>query len=393
MRTSFSAIETFENCPKKYQFQIIDRIKSPKSKEQIFGTCLHSSLRYLLKKSPLYPTIDELIDFFNVFWEYTAKKIEWRDIREKDILFQEGEKILREFYQKNIPLSSTIVALETRFETEIADDDPKKEPHILAGIIDRIDKLENGQFEIIDYKTNRRLPDKKSIDQNLQLSIYGLGFLKKWPELSKIDDLKLSLYFLKHSEKLSTKRGSPDIEKVKERILKSISEIEKEYFPPVPSPLCSYCSYRNICPMFSHLYKKETPQEKEVKSLINEYFDIRDKSDNNAIELAKIKKQINCYLEEKGIDRVFGEKGFIAKTKQVKQDYDLDKVREILEEYNLLDIWNKILLPDKKKLELVLKDVSPDISKKLLVAKTKKRTSSIIRAVKKSLAKIQKELE
>lgn len=395
MRTSFSALEVFENCPKRYEYQVIEKIKSPKSKEQVFGTCLHSALKYLFSKSPLFPTLDETQNYFSISWQESISKIDWLSEQEKEIYSKEAMRILTEFYDKNIKnFSGLILALETRFETKI--EDPRKEGvvHTLAGVIDRVDKLGEGEFEIIDYKTNRRMPSFGGAQQNFQLSIYALGFFEKWPKLAELSNLKLSLYFLKHSEKMTTTLKSEDLEAVRARILKNISEIEKGYFPPIPSPLCKFCSYRNICPMWSHLYMKDSNQsEKEIKKMVDEYFEIKSKSDENAINLAKIKREINSYLDKKGLERVFGEAGFIARSEQTKEDYDLEIVQQILQNKNLDNFWQKIVGPDKKKFEVLLKSLPSDVLGLLEPAKKKPKTTKITRAVKKSLAKVKLDID
>ena len=69
MRTSYSALETFKNCPLKYKFQEIDKIKVPKNVETVFGGSVHSALKYMFERSPLYPTLDQVIDFFRNIWD------------------------------------------------------------------------------------------------------------------------------------------------------------------------------------------------------------------------------------------------------------------------------------------------------------------------------------
>lgn len=394
MRISYSALEVFENCPKRYEYQVIEKIKAPKSKEQVFGTCLHSALKYLFLKAPIFPTLDQLIEYFMISWEEASSKIKLITPQEKEILTTEAKRILTNFYNKNIPnFSSTIVALETRFETQI--EDPKKEglSHTLAGIIDRIDKIDEKQFEIVDYKTNRRMPSFSSSSQNFQLSIYALGFFSKWPDLTDLSGLKLSLYFLKHNEKMTNRIKSEDLEALKNRILKNIEEIEKGYFPPVPSPLCNFCSYRNICPMWSHLYTDlDIPEEKEAKKMIDEYFEIKTKSEESTQKLAKIKKEINKYLEKNNLERVFGDSGFITQTIQTKEDYDLDMIEKIMRDNNLDILWKKIVGPDKKKFESLLKSLPNDVIKLLEPAKKKPKTTKTTRAFKKSIAKIKQDL-
>ena len=68
MRTSYSAIETYLQCPQKYKFQAIDKIRAPKSREAIFGTLVHSSLKFMFQKDPLFPTLEEVIAYFRTHW-------------------------------------------------------------------------------------------------------------------------------------------------------------------------------------------------------------------------------------------------------------------------------------------------------------------------------------
>jgi len=387
MRISYSSLETFENCPKRYEFQVKEKITAPKTKEQAFGTSLHSVLKFLYKQSPIFPTLEEVIDYFRLEWEQNASKVKWTDVKMKEIYFAEGKRIIEDFYRKNIPQSPTIVALESRFEAPI-EDKIKETTHVLTGIIDRIDKIKDGKFEIIDYKTSRRMPAQSTLKDNLQLSLYTLGFLRRWPEMAKLDDLDLSLYFLKHGEKLSTKRNQEDINQTQNRILKNITEIEKNYFPPIPSALCNYCPYRSICPMWSHLYQEETPGEKEVKKMVNEYFGLKGQSDEIDEKLLTIKRQINGYLEKKGLERVFGDEGYIGRSTQTKEDYDMEKLRKILEKNHL---WLEVLTLDKKKFEALLKNLSSPLLKEIEAAKTKTRTQKILKAVRKTLEKIKKD--
>lgn len=389
MRISYSSLEVFENCPKRFEFQVIEKIKTPKTKEQVFGTSLHTTLKRFYSKSPVFPTLDELIDYFRLEWQQVADKVKWPDVKSKEAYFNEGKRILEAFYKKNTGQFPMIVALESGFEAPI--EDPGKETiHILTGIIDRIDKVADDKFEIIDYKTNRKMPPASMLKDNLQLSIYLLGFLKRWPNMAEPERVDLSLYFLKHGEKLSTKRTKEDAEKIKARVLKNIAEIEKNYFPPIPSALCNYCSFRSICPMWSHLYQEPTPEDAEVKKMVDEYFNLKNEADQTDEKLAGIKRQVNTYLEKKGIERVFGEEGFIGRSVQTKQDYDPEKIRHILENHGF---WQQVLSLDKKKFDSLLKKLPPELLKQVEEAKTKTKTMKILKAVKKSLEKIKKDWE
>ena len=68
MRTSYSAIQTYLQCPQRYEFQDIKKIRVPKSREALFGTLIHSTLRFMFKQDPLFPTLDEVVGYFREHW-------------------------------------------------------------------------------------------------------------------------------------------------------------------------------------------------------------------------------------------------------------------------------------------------------------------------------------
>ncbi len=63
MRISYSALETFKRCPLKFKFQYLDRIKTPKRKEAIFGTLIHSALKILHEPGLMIPTEEEILKY------------------------------------------------------------------------------------------------------------------------------------------------------------------------------------------------------------------------------------------------------------------------------------------------------------------------------------------
>lgn len=330
MRTSYSALETFKSCPLKYKYQEIDRIKVPKNIESIFGGSVHSSLKYMFERSPLYPTLDQVIDFFRNLWGKDKP----------DEYCKDGISILEKFYKHNQPWNFNVVDLESRFEVDLKN-------HTLAGIIDRIDKNED-TYEIIDYKTAKKMPSEDSIDKNLQMSIYHLGLTKRWPHLDP-SKIKLSFYFLKHGEKISTSRSPEQLENTKKFILKTIDEIEQKIkdnynFPPLPSGLCDWCGYRQMCPMWKHLYEKKYAKDKikneaELETAVKEYFEIKTQGDKNNERLDELKMLIFAFMDEQKVERVFGEEGYITKKLSERNIYDMKKIKEILEE---LGKWNEV---------------------------------------------------
>jgi len=389
MRTSYSALETYKTCPLKYKYQAIDKIKGKKNKEQMFGSAVHKALHFMHRRDPLFPTLDEVLDSFTNYWNEVKEKVEIPE-NERDFYHEHGKTILKKFYVKNPPWDANILDLESRFEVLI-DDALRGENHVLAGIIDRIDKPRDDSYEIIDYKTSRRMPSQELVDKDLQLSIYNLGLLKRWPHIAS-EQVKLSLYFLEHGEKISSTRSGDATEETKKEVLETIHEIRDREttmdFPPTPGPWCEWCPYKPICPMWKHLYQKEkAPSDEEIKVIISEYFSLKAEIEGENDRVKMLQQKIHQYLDEKGYERVFGEEGYITRRISEKPVYDIEAARQILEP---LGKWPEVLKADEKKLDKVIRALPLEKQNEVLGAIKEKRTMSTLSASRK---KIEEEMD
>jgi putative RecB family exonuclease len=325
MRISYSGLDTYLSCPLKYKYQNIDKIREPKSKEQVFGTLVHSAMHFIHTPALVPPTLEEAVNFFSQNWSGDTfdKEIEER------AAFSQGVKMIQNYYSKNDPADFTIVDLESRFEIEIGDDQMGR--HTIAGIIDRIDKTENG-YEIIDYKTTKKMPSQEKVDENLQLSIYLKAFLDRYPkEIDRIGDITVSLYFLKHGVKLSSTRTMEQLAVLDRSFLDVIAEIEAERFDPTLSPLCDWCGYQRICPLWKHKFPEERKMDsQEARAAIDEFIAVRDTLGGSKKKLMELQEKILAYMDGEGVDRVFGGCGIVGKSIRKTYAYDEAKIREIL---------------------------------------------------------------
>ncbi len=370
MKVSYSALETFISCPLKYKLQEIDKIKTPKGPEAVFGTLIHDTLRFIHTGNFLLPTQKEALNHFSLNWNPTV----FPDESSERSAFAQGVQIIQSYYKKNNPDQNQIVDLESYFTISLEDPE-NQEQHAISGFIDRIDKIEDG-YEVIDYKTSRKMPPQKSIDENRQLLIYLMALLERYPqEKNNLENLRLSLYFLRHGQKLTAVKNAIQLREGQEEILGIIHQIQNSNFEPTLNPLCDWCGYQKMCPLWKHKFKKAATLDEEDKSqLIEDYLEIKENLKKDRLRVKQLEEKILEAMETEQVDRLFGEKAIISKTKRKSFSYNQEKLRPLLEKNGK---WQDVLIISAPRLKKALEEFPPADKKTAQAAIEEKESVSL----------------
>lgn len=369
MNTSYSALNTFRSCPLKYKLQEIDKIKTPKSPEAFFGTLIHSTMKFIHQGGFLAPSEKDALNHFSARWNSDI----FKDPIQERAAFVQGVNIIQKYYRKFNPNEAKIVDLESRFSVEIKD--TKGNFHLISGSIDRIDKTENG-FEIIDYKTAKKMPSQELVENDLQLFIYLIALLKRYPkEENNIKNIKLSLFFLHHQAKLTATLDKKRIKEGKKLIIELIDKIEKSDFPAVVNPLCDWCGYQKICPMWKHRFKEKTPELVKQEEVIAEFIDLSNRVKSDKKRIAELKMKIEEIMQNEETERLFGKRGVITRKYRDTFDYDEELLKKILGEKR----WLSVLKLNVASLNKVVKTLSASQKKEIEAAKKINHKTSTLR--------------
>lgn len=234
-RFSYSQIDTFKTCPLKYACRYVINLAEPSSHLLTYGSTLHKTLEEfyvgLDLTNPSTYSLQTLQKIYKDNWNSSG----FESKEHEKGRFEQGLKILSGFHEKNSAPWIKPKYLEKDFHLKIRD-------YMFSGKIDRIDQLDDGTFEVIDYKTSK----SKALDKDyqLQLQVYALACR----DFFKIPVSKLSIYFLEDNVKSSLKKGVSDLDSVKEDLLFYIKQAKSSKFHPTPGFHCSYCGFRLICP-------------------------------------------------------------------------------------------------------------------------------------------------
>lgn len=231
---SYSKLSAFQTCPLKYKFRYFFKIPTPQPHAANFGSSIHNTVNvfYAEIKEGKPVDLDRLKTLYEEHWIGGGYESKGHEAARKKM----GLQVLERFYAKEEESNFKPPAfLERAFRLKLGG-------VVFSGRIDRIDRLDDGTYEVIDYKTGT---SKRGVNlkKDLQLSLYALAC----KEIYHLPVSKLSLYYLEDVSKASTSRSEADLTAVKEELLEIVGEMKTSDLRPTPGFHCSFCEYRVLC--------------------------------------------------------------------------------------------------------------------------------------------------
>jgi putative RecB family exonuclease len=245
---SHSRLSAFEQCPLRFRFQYIDRLKPDieQSIEGFLGSQVHKTLEwiYLQSAKGKILQLDEIIQNYIENWnnDFSSEIKIVNGEYNAEYYFNQGIKFLIDYFLKHSPFRDNTIACEKRILVKL---DPEGK-YQLQGYVDRIvHHPDTNIFEIHDYKTGNFLKSQEELDNDRQLALYSIGIRESF---EKVSDVHLIWHFLAFNKQMTSKRTSEQLENLKKEILELIKKIEAtKEFNPHPTILCKWCAFRSYC--------------------------------------------------------------------------------------------------------------------------------------------------
>jgi putative RecB family exonuclease len=162
-------------------------------------------------------------------------------------------------------VEKTLAPIRPLLETYFAMEDPNRlEPYArelamsveldegfeIRGFIDRVDRTPSGDIRIVDYKSGKAPSPLYAEKAMFQMRFYGLAWWRINGEIPRM----LQLMYLGNGQFLRYEPTQNDLLVTEKKILALRSAIahsaDQQSFPPTPSKLCGWCSFKPICPAF-----------------------------------------------------------------------------------------------------------------------------------------------
>ena len=240
-----SRLADFQACPRRYQHASVERIAQPASYASAKGRFVHYVFEQLFHHDPLERTIDRARGYVPAAVDAVLTDDVRRDIELDEAnlerLLAETAAIIDSYFAMEDPSQVRNEGVELRLGVEI-DGTP------LFGILDRLDRDEEGNLNIVDYKTGA-LPNRSYDSQTFaNAELYAALCDAKLGERPT----KIRLLYVAHGESIERPVSDVVVRARSQAATNAWSRINRYYeegdFPATPSKsACRFCSFQDRC--------------------------------------------------------------------------------------------------------------------------------------------------
>ncbi len=254
---SASDVETYRGCPLRYKFARVLKIPTEQTIHQRFGIVVHQVLERFHAAAGAADravggdgepatgdgaqrmgngtqgTLAELLELLDVAWRRSGMG---DGARERELLGKARAALTR-YHERLREEPAQPLWFERPFAFDLG-------AHHVRGRVDRVDRLPEGGWELIDYKTGYA-KTAEELSGDIQLSLYAIAAREAWG----LTDTRQAYYYVLDDRKVPVPAGAASGEWVRQAVLDAGAGILAQSFEPTPSPAaCALCDYRIVCP-------------------------------------------------------------------------------------------------------------------------------------------------
>jgi len=239
---SFSRLKLYEECPMKYYYQYVLKIKGPKSLAMAFGGAIHSALEVFYREDNPDKAEKVFIE------ELTSADVR---LKNKESIEKEGKvglNMLHHYFNGPDRPYLNVDRKKVEYKFNVNLDCPlggKKIDIPVSGIMDLI----TTDGFIVDHKVTTSIWREEDIDSDMQATVYWMAYEKLFGK-----EPKGFIYnFLVKRVKKPLFDAQPTIRDMGQKMYlveyaqAIIQKIRKGEFPKKIGKHCRYCPYRFMC--------------------------------------------------------------------------------------------------------------------------------------------------
>ena len=203
-----------------------------------FGTSLHSVLqRFHDSGDQGVTTTAEAVAALEESWVQAGYESQEQMIQ----ALGEGKEIIEKYVEESLtaPVTAKTLFVEKMFRRDLGS-------FVLIGRVDRIDEREDGDIEVVDYKSGRTGVSEDELRNDLAMSAYQLILQEHFPGRN----IWATIIALRADSRASVSLTAEELERFRQDVLALATEIldrDWENHVPVAKPLCTHCDFLPLC--------------------------------------------------------------------------------------------------------------------------------------------------
>lgn len=239
---SASSLQTYLDCPDRFMAEAIEKASQLSGSAAGLGTALHAAIENMVTWCKEQPNglLDPMIFAWSnmkAFWDESY----WANFTDAK-RYKEGEKILTAWMARQVWTGRTVLSMEVKksftIKTSIGD-------LPITYIMDRMDQLDDGSIEVIDYKSFIQPVQPADLKGKIQVRLYALAAQMEHPDAPYI----MVVFDLLRYDLVGV-RFSKEENRATYRYLQRLAEeiIANNNPKPTINENCQYCIKKGICP-------------------------------------------------------------------------------------------------------------------------------------------------
>ncbi len=257
---SFSDFAVFLQCKFRYKAKYVDKRLQDDERDTFYlsvGRTVHRALAELYRPGGAMLRDPHSVEkLLRDRW----RKDDFSSTKEEKYWLEKAIKMVNRFIQEDHFLGVPL-AVERKFENKV-------DEFYLSSIIDRIDRVGNNEYEIIDYKVGGDVTPQM-LDNNLQWAFHYLASREILQKEFRLRPRAITFYFLEVGLYESIIPDDHRVEIAISKIKEMIKRIENERnYPPTLNKFCLDCKFDLICPAIKDLNSRGINLSEELKTLL-----------------------------------------------------------------------------------------------------------------------------
>jgi putative RecB family exonuclease len=233
-RFSPTRLALYQFCPKAYHYYYVRGLRwSPLTAGHSFGGSLHRTLQSFHGEGA-ESSVDALLETYRATWSAAG----YASSAEEAAHFAAGEELLRRYHTGAREPGRETIAVETTLRVDYPE-------FALFGKIDRLDRLETGELQVIDYKSGRATVTEEQVRGSLALAVYQLLVARRHPGVP----VSAAILCLRSGDMAAVRRSDNELELLEQDLRERATAILADTdYHATPGPHCAGCAFFRICP-------------------------------------------------------------------------------------------------------------------------------------------------